>query len=470
MAKTPEYDLVIVGAGSGGLTAAEFAVQLGARVALVEQARIGGDCTWSGCVPSKALLKVAKVAHAIRTAGTYGLGVPAPAVDMPAVRAYLHATIATIAQTETADALRAKGIDVILAAGRFLDPQTLAAGDRRLTARAFLLCTGAHPVLPAIPGLSQVPHHTYLDIFENIRLPAHLVVLGAGPLGMELAQAYRRLGAAVTVIGPQVLPRDEPEAGATLTAALEREGVRFLAARATAVAGAGQAVLVTAGAQQVRGDMLLVATGRAPVVTGLDLERAGVAYTAAGITVDAHLRTSAKHIFAAGDCTGGYQYTHFAGWQAFQAMRNALLPGNSAGARPIVPWVTFTDPEVAHAGATEAAARRQWGAGVVVRRWALDHTDRAICDNDPAGFLKIVHKADGTLLGATLVGARAGEALAELVLALERGLKVSDLASPLHAYPTYSTAVQQLAAQAAVEGFAGSLAGQVLRRVAGLAE
>ena len=470
MASTPEYDLVIVGAGSGGLTAAEFGAQLGARVALVEQARLGGDCTWTGCVPSKALLKVAKVAHAIRTAGTYGLGVPAPTVAMAAVRAYVQGAVAAVYAAETPDHLRAQGIEVILAPGRFLDPHTLAAGDRRLTARAFLLCTGAYPILPAIPGLAQVPHQTYLDIFENTRLPDHLVVLGAGPLGLELAQAYRRLGAAVTVVAARVLPRDDSEAGATLAGVLAHEGVQFVRERATAVAADQGGLIVTAGAQQVRGDMLLVATGRAPVVHGLDLEKAGVAYTAAGITVDSYLRTSTKHIYAAGDCTGGYQFTHFAGWQAFQAMRNALLPGNSDGIRSVVPWVTFTDPEVAQVGWTEAAARRQFGDSVAVRRWALDRTDRAVCDNDAAGFLKIVHKKDGTLLGATIVAARAGETLAEFVLALQQGLKVGDLASPLHAYPTYSSAVQQLAAQVAVEGLVSSLAGKVLRRVAGLGE
>ncbi|MDQ6740388.1 MAG: FAD-dependent oxidoreductase [Actinomycetota bacterium] len=337
-----------------------------------------------------------------------------------------------------------------------------------LTAKAFLLCTGAQPAIPPIPGLTEVPFVTYLQLFENDRLPQRLLILGTGPLGLEMGQAYQRLGAQVVLVGERLLPKDEPEAGAALGQVLAREGLEFARGRATQVARDGATILVTVGDQLLRGDLLLLALGRVPVVGGLDLERAGVVHSPQGIAVDTHLRTNVKHIFAAGDCTGGYQFTHFAGWQAFQAVRNALLPGSSPGFSAIMPWVTFTDPEVAHVGCSEAAARRQFGDAVVATYWSMERTDRAICENDLDGFIKVVHKPDGTLLGATIVAGRAGEAITEFVLALHRGLKLSDLARPIHAYPTYSTPVQQLAAQVAVEHLRTSLPGQVIRRLSGL--
>ncbi|HMA36798.1 MAG TPA: FAD-dependent oxidoreductase [Chloroflexia bacterium] len=457
------FDLVIVGAGSAGLVAAGFAAQLGARVALVERARVGGDCTWTGCVPSKALIRVARVAHAVRTAAQYGIGTAPPAVDMAQVRAYVRQAIAEVYQYETPETLRAAGVEVILAPGRFLDAQTLQAGDRRLTAKVFLLCTGARPVLPPIAGLAGVPYLTYEQLFDNDRLPAHLLVAGGGPLGLEMAQAYARLGAQVTVVAERLLPREEPEVAAVLEPVLAGEGIHFARARAQAVHAEGAELVVQAGPTTVRGDLLLVATGRRPVVAGLDLEKAGVAYTAQGIGVDSHLQTSVKHIYAAGDCVGGAQYTHLAGWQAFQAVRNALLPGSSAGFSDAVPAVTFTDPEVARVGCTAAAARQTHGAGVVVSRWDLAHADRAVVENDRHGFYQVVHKKDGTVLGATIVAARAGEAITELTIALQRGLKVSDLAGAIHAYPTYATPVQQLAARVAVADTLGGLTGKLLR-------
>ena len=462
---TDTYDLIVIGAGSGGLTAAGFAAKLGARTALVERARVGGDCTWTGCVPSKALIRVARAAHEARTAAQFGIQTGPPTVDMAAVRAYVQGVVAQIAAQETPAVLRDAGLTVIEAEARFLDATTIQAGAARLTGKNFILCTGARPTVPPIQGLADVPYFTYETLFDNDRLPDHLLVVGGGPLGLEMAQAYLRLGARVTVVSPQILPKAEPEAQRVLRAVLTSEGMAFVAARATAVRRDGDTLVLTAGDGEVRGDMLLVATGRTPVVDGLDLARAGVAYTAQGITVDAHLRTTAKHIYAAGDCVGGPQYTHFAGWQAFQAARNALLPGSSAGFSDAVPAVTFTDPEVAQVGLLEAAARQAHGDNVVVTRRALDHVDRAICEHDQAGFLQLIHKPDGTLLGATIVAARAGETITELVVALQRGLKVGDLAGVMHAYPTYSTAVQLLAADFAVDQALHGLAGKLVRKL-----
>lgn len=474
MADHYDYDLIIIGAGSGGLVAARFASQLGAHVALIERNRIGGDCTWTGCVPSKSLIRVARAAHSVRASGRFGVRATQPEVDMRAVRDYLRSAIAQVYKQEDEETLRAEGIDVVHGAARFLDQHTISVGDHNITGKAFLLCTGAQPDIPDLPGLSDVPYVTSEQIFDNDRLPQHLIVVGGGPIGMELAQAYARLGAKVTVISGQILPEEEPEVAQLMEDILAREGVSCVKGEAQRFhkegSDASDVVVTVDGGQEVRGDMLLLATGRSPVVDGLDLEKAGVSYSHKGIEVNEHLQTSAKHIYAAGDCTGGYQFTHFAGWQAFQAVRNALLPGSSQGFSDVVPWVTFTDPEIAHVGKREAEARQQFGDSVQVISRNLDEVDRAICEDATNGLIKIIHKKDGTILGATIVAARAGEAITELAVAMQNNLKLSDLAATIHAYPTYSTPIQQMAADVTVANLLGSVAGKVIRGLSGLSD
>ena len=460
---TEHFDIVIIGAGSGGLTAAGFAAQLGARVALVEKHRIGGDCTWTGCVPSKALLKAAKVAHEVRQAGHYGIVAEPPRTDMAQVRAYVRSVIDKIYAHEAPDELRRSGIDVILAPGRFLDAQTLAAGERTLTARYFLICTGARPVQSNLAGLEDVPFLTYETIFDLDELPRRMIVVGGGPIGCEMAQAFQRLGTQVILVAERLLPKEEPEVSQTLRTVFEQEGMQFIPGRARAVSHQDGTIRVESAAGTAEGDTLFLATGRRPNIAGLDLDRAGVQADARGIPVDTSLRTNVKHIFAAGDVLGGHQFTHFAGWQAFLAVRNALLLGSTTGFTDIVPWVTFTDPEVAHVGMTEAQARARYGDNLKVNRWEMSRTDRAVCDADTDGFLKVVSRSDGTLLGATMVAPRAGEAITEFTLALNHRLKVTDVANAIHAYPTYSTAVQQLAAGVAVENFLTGTAGKVIQ-------
>jgi pyruvate/2-oxoglutarate dehydrogenase complex dihydrolipoamide dehydrogenase (E3) component len=457
------YDLAIIGAGSGGLTAAGFAARVGARVVLVEKARIGGDCTWTGCVPSKALLKAAKTAHAARTAGQYGIGVAAPVTDMAKVRQYVRRAIDRVYRFETPDELRKQGIDVILGAARFLDERTISAGEETIRAKTFLITTGAHPAVPAIDGLDQVPFLTYEQIFDNERLPAHLIVVGGGPIGCEMAQAYRRLGSEATLVAPGLLPKEEPEARKRIEDAFVREGIRLVRGRAnTSRRDNGQVVIGTAEGE-IRGDLLFIASGRKPNVSGLDLDKAGVVCSDRGISVDDQLRTNIKHIYAAGDVLGGHQFTHFAGWQAFQAVRNALLPGHRSGFPDEVPWVTFTDPEVAHAGLTEQQARAKFGERVKACLWEMSHTDRAICENDEDGFIKVVTQDDGTVLGATIVAGRAGETITEFILAIHHNWKVADLAGVIHPYPTYSTALQQVAADMAIENLLAGTSGRIVR-------
>lgn len=458
------YDLIIIGAGSGGLTAAGFAAQLGAKVALVEKNRIGGDCTWTGCVPSKALLKAAKIAHEARVAAHYGIITEPPRTEMAKVREYVRGAIQEVYQFETPEELKDQGIDVVMAEARFHDAATIQAGDRVLTSKYFLLCTGAHPFIPPLEGLSKTPYITYEQIFDNDTLPRSMIVIGAGPIGMEMAQAYQRLGANVTVVGERLLPKEESEVQEVMSRIFEREGLKFAWGRATSARQEGREIIITTDrGSEARGAMLLVAAGRRPTVKGLQLEKVGVSYSNKGIEVDDQLRTNIRNIYAAGDVVGGYQFTHFAGWQAFQAVRNALLPGSSSGFTEIVPWVTFTDPEVAHVGMTEPQARAKFGDNIKVSRWEMKKTDRAVCENDSDGFIKVTSKKDGTLLGATIVAGRAGEAITEFIVALKNNLKVADLAGAIHAYPTYSTAVQQLAADVAIDNLLSGTAGRVIR-------
>lgn len=456
-----EYDFAVIGAGAAGLIAADFAVKLGARVAMLEKDRIGGDCTWTGCVPSKALLKVAKVAHHVRSSAQYGIVTQPPRVDMPQVREYLRAAIDHIYAGTTPDALRAKGMDVMLGAVQFLDPHTLQCGEQCLRARKILIATGAAPVIPDIPGLDQVPFSTYLDFFDRDRLPESLILIGGGPIGAEIAQAYQRLGVQVTVFAERLLPKEEPEASTTIQRVLEREGVQVVPARALSVEKTGELIRVRTQDRSVNAEALLVAVGRAPKLEGLNLVAAGIGYASSGLIVNDKLRTSAPNVYGAGDVLGGEQFSHLAGWQGFQAARNALLPGSNSGSSTVVPHVTFTDPEVAQVGLLESEARDQYSNEVRTGTWPLSRVDRAVCDNDRDGFIKFVTTKDGLLLGATIVAESAGESIIEIVYALQKKMKVSDMATPIHPYPTYTSGIQMLATEMAIEhamtGFSGTL-------------
>ena len=464
---TEEYEIAVLGAGSGGLTAAGFAARIGARVVLIEKDRIGGDCTWNGCVPSKALLKAAKVAYEIRTAANYGIRAGSPDVDMAQVREYIRGCIRQVAQTETPEYLQTQGIETVSGTARFLDPHTIAAGDRTIRAKHILITTGAKPAPPNIRGIETVSYLTYEQVFEVDRLPQSLIIAGGGPIGVEIAQAWQRLGCQVTIVARQLLPREEPSARQVIQNVLTSEGVRVVTGRVLSVKQDGNEIVAETGETSVRGESILLASGRRPNVALLDLNRAGITWSEKGIPVDAQLRTNVKHIYAAGDVLGGHQFTHYAGWQAFQAVRNALLPGHSAGFPEVLPWVTFTDPEVARVGMTAEEAQAKFGGHSAVRRWELSHTDRAICDHDTAGFIEVVTGEGGKVLGATIVAARAGEVIMELALAMRHDWKLTELASAIHPYPTYATAVQQMAAEAAVDDLVTGTAGKLLLKVSG---
>lgn len=460
------YDLVVTGGGSAGLTASRFAVQLGARVALVEKHRIGGDCTWTGCVPSKTLLKTARVAHQMRTADRYGLSPVSPEVSLGSVMSHVRDVIADIYEEESPEALRAEGVEVFLGEASFLDAHTLAVGDTRLEARHVLIATGARPFVPPVPGLDGVDYLTYESIWDMEVLPGHLVVVGGGPIGCEMAQAFRRLGARVTVVEAldRLLAKDEPEASQLLARKFADEGIDLrLNAPMERAWQDSEGIHLVAGGEALDCDALLVAVGRRPNVDGLRLENAEVEYGPQGVKVNDSLRTNQGHIYAAGDCTGGYQFTHYAGWQAFMAVRNALLPGASRGVVDRVPWATFTDPEVAHAGLTEAEARERYGDAIMTCDWPMERVDRAHTEGEADGFIKLVHRKNGTVLGATVVASQGGEMVHEWIVAMENGLKLSDLTNAIHVYPTYSMANMQVATHIRVEQVLSGALGRILR-------
>jgi pyruvate/2-oxoglutarate dehydrogenase complex dihydrolipoamide dehydrogenase (E3) component len=457
------YDLVIVGAGSAGLTAAQFAATMGQRVALVDRERLGGDCLWTGCVPSKALLAAARAAHGMRHADTFGLQAVEPDVDLAAVWRRIRAVQDEIARTDDApERLRAEGIAVRFGTARLLaGDRVQVEGHGVLTTKRILLTTGSRPATPSIPGLAEAAPLSTETLWDLPQPPASLVVVGGGPIAMELAQALTRLGVTVTVLEqePTVLARDEPSLVAPLVARLRAEGVVLhTGAQVTSVQVAGPAdpvaERVTVHAQvdgrplAVRAAAVLVATGRTPNVEGLGLEAVGVDMDERGIVVDDGYRTSVGTIWAAGDVAGRHLFTHAAAFEASRAVRNMLFPGTDTGAFT-VPWCTFTEPELAHAGLTDAQARAEHGDRAVrVWRHELRASDRARADGATDGAVLLV-TAKGRLVGGHVLAPAAGEVVHELALAIHQGLRLADLASVVHVYPTIALAIQQLAAQAA---------------------
>jgi len=337
-------------------------------------------------------------------------------------------------------------------------------GAERIRAKRFLVNTGTEPRIPAVRGLAEVAYCTYQQIFENDRLPPHLLIIGGGPIGCEIAQAYRRLGARVTIIAERLLPREEPEVCDLLGRVFAEEGVERVVARAESASTEDDCISVKTSAGNATGDLLLVATGRAPVVRDLGLETAGVRYSGHGIEVNKHLQTTAAHIYAAGDVIGGAQFSHLAGWQGFQAVRNALLPGNNIGSSEAMPRITFTAPEIAQVGLTEATARERFSANdLLIRSFDIAKVDRAVNEDDRHGLIKIIARRNSVILGVSMMGERAGEAITEIGVAMHNRLKLSELSATIHPYPTYSTGIQLLATKMAVELAFSGASGKFIR-------
>jgi len=433
-------DICVIGAGTAGLVTAAGASQLGARTVLIEADRMGGDCLNTGCVPSKALLAAAHAATAYRRAAAFGLTQAPPLVDFAKVMAHVQGVIAAIAPNDSQARFEGLEVRVLRSRARFTGPREVATGDLRIRARRFVIATGSAPAVPAVPGLAGLPYLTNETIFDLESLPEHLLVMGGGPVGCELAQAFRRLGAQVSLVEmASLLPKDDPELVALLRRALLKDGVelyeghKVLAAEA---AGAGIALTVEAGAGQRRleGSHLLVAAGRQPRVVDLGLEAAGIAHSPKGIEVDGRLRTTNRRVFAIGDVVGGPQFTHLAAYHAGIVIRNALFRLPSKADLSALPWVTYTDPEVAHVGLGEAAARAQ--GPVRLLRWPLAENDRAQAEHLEHGAIKLVVTPGGRILGADIVAPGAGEMIHLWTLAVKERLKLGAVAGMIAPYPT----------------------------------
>ncbi|MCC5966694.1 MAG: FAD-dependent oxidoreductase [Natronohydrobacter sp.] len=423
-------DICVIGGGSGGLSVAAGAVQMGARVVLVEGHKMGGDCLNYGCVPSKALLAQAKKAH-LRG------GEPTPE-DFKAAMAHVKATIAAIEPHDSVERFEGLGVQVIQGFARFISPTEVEVAGKTITARRFVIATGSHALVPPIPGLADVPYMTNETLFEQSERPGQLLIIGAGPIGLEMAQAHRRLGSRVTVIeGAKALGREEPDAAAVVLATLRREGVEIIEdAQVERVGGRPGALEVQVkGGTIFTGTHLLVAVGRVPNLEKLDLVKAGVNCDRAGVKVDAGLRSTNKRIYAIGDVAGQGQFTHLAGYHAGVVIR-AILFGLPAKARhDHIPHVTYTDPELAQIGLSESEARKKFGAGVSVHRVGYDQIDRAQAEGCTEGFLQLI-AARGRPVGVTVVGVQAGEVIAPFALAMANNLKLSAIAGTVLPYPT----------------------------------
>lgn len=469
MAEQLSPDLCVIGAGAGGLALAAGASQLGAEVVLVERGRMGGECLNSGCVPSKALLAAAKRAQAMRDAGKFGITAVEPKIDHAAVMAHVREVIASIAPNDSAERFAGMGVRTILAEGRFQDKQTLIAGATEIRARKFIIATGSSPAIPAIPGLETVPYFTNETIFDVDYLIPDLLIIGGGPVGLELAQAFRRLGSEVTVIEAlSPLGFDDEEIRGPLLRRLTNEGVRILDhARMERVEMVGSHIRVvfTKNNQSYSfdGSHLLLAAGRKPNIDKLNLEAAGVRYDRGGIVVNSKLRTSNRRIYAIGDVTGGPQFTHVAKHHAASVIKSLLFKMGEPVDHSNIPWVTFTEPELAHVGLTEDGARKKYGSKINVLRWPYLENDRARAERLTDGYLKVITSRTGKILGASMVGEQAGELIQMWSLAMQKELSIKMMATYISPYPTLSEINQR----AAIAFFLPKLTNPLVKRVVG---
>ncbi|WP_017297764.1 dihydrolipoyl dehydrogenase family protein [Nodosilinea nodulosa] len=454
---TVDYDLVIIGGGSAGLVAASAGAQLQAKVALVEKEdRLGGDCLHYGCVPSKSLIHASRVAHEVARGPEFGLHTRLEKIDFQAALGHVHRVIDTIQVHDSTERFESLGVEVIYGQGEFIDSQTFKVNGRVLKARSYIIATGSRPDRIPIEGLEAAGYITNLTVFSLNYQPKSLAVIGSGPIGCELGQAFARLGTEVTIIGSSdhILPREEPEAAAVVQAQMEKDGVRILndtRAQRVEVIDGKKHVHTPSGTIVV--DDILLAAGRVPNVEALNLEAAGVAVGKEGITVNEKLQTTNSHIYAAGDVIGGYQFTHVAGYEGAVAMQNALIFPTKSADYSVIPWATFTDPELARVGLTEAQARKRYD-DIYILKQEFAGVDRALAEAAGQGFAKIITRSSGEILGAHLVGPHAGELIHEIVLAMSNNLKVDALKNMIHIYPTLAEVNSKAALQLTKQKYA----------------
>ncbi len=454
MAHKTDYDLCIIGGGAAGLVAAAGAATLGAKVVLVEKKALGGDCLRYGCIPSKTLIHSAKVADTIRNAGRFGIGGQSPSVDLSAVMQRVQSVIEHIEPNDSPERFAALGVEVIFGAGRFTAPDVFAVNDRLLYAKKFVIATGTRPAIPPLTGLEHTPYLTNETLFSVQEEIRHLLVLGAGPIGCEMAQSLARLGSRVTLfdLAPRLLPREDEDMSAVVGAQFKQESIDLhLGIQVIKVErnNGEQQVLLEhpkQGQYWLSGSHLLIAAGRKANLDSLGLEQTGVELNDGRLKLDARLRTSNKNIYACGDVAGPYLFTHMAEHQAGVVLRNALFHWPSKVQTRNIPWCTYTDPELARVGLSESEALQQ-GIAHRVYRFPFADIDRAVTEGETGGMAKIITTPRGKLLGACIVGPHAGELIAEYVLAISKGMKAGDLSNTIHIYPTLAQINRRVADQ-----------------------
>ncbi|MCU0832268.1 MAG: FAD-dependent oxidoreductase, partial [Rhizobiaceae bacterium] len=435
-------DICVIGAGSGGLSVAAGAAAFGVSVVLIEKGKMGGDCLNYGCVPSKAIIAAGKAAQSFRTSAKFGIAPVEPEVDFKAVNAHIRHVIGEIAPNDSEERFTALGVRVIRAAARFVDKRTVEAGGFTIKARRFVIATGSSAFVPPIPGLDQVPYLTNETLFDLVKRPAHLIIIGGGPIGLEMAQAHRRLGSDVTVIeGAKALGKDDPELAGIVLEKMRGEGIRIIeGAKVSSVEKRAKGIIrinaeTADGAVAVDGSHLLVAAGRKANVDGLGLEAAGVKHDRRGVSVDKGLRASNRRVYAIGDVAGGLQFTHVAGYHAGLVIRSALFRLPVRNETRHIPWATYTDPELANVGMTETQAREA-NLSFQILRWPYAENDRAQAEGKTTGLIKVIVDTKGRILGAGIAGAGAGEMINIWALAVAKSMRVHDIAAYVPPYPT----------------------------------
>jgi len=468
MAETLKPDICVIGGGSGGLSVAAAVAAFGVPVVLIERHKMGGDCLNTGCVPSKALLAAGKRAETMRAAAPFGVTAQAVDVDFAKVHDHVERVIGAIAPTDSTERFAGLGVRVIKGQAKFKDRRTVVVGDDyEIRARRFVIASGSAPALPPIPGLDEGPYLSNETVFSLTERPDSIIIIGAGPIGLEMAQAFRRLGSAVTVLEAAVpLAKDDPECAAIVLDQLDREGVVIHSGvNVTRIKHASGSVRVTFagsdGEETIEGRYLLVATGRKPTTDGLELEAAGIKYDLAGIRVNRKLKTSNRRVYAIGDVAAGQlQFTHAANYHAGLVIRNALFRLPVKVNNDVVPWVTFTEPELAQTGLTETQARTR-KLKFRILRWPYHDNDRAQAERETHGHIKVITTRKGKILGATIVGAQAGELIAMWTLAIAQGLNIRVLTGIVLPYPTLS----EIGKRAAIDYFTQSLTSPWVRRI-----
>ncbi len=445
-----DYDIVIIGGGSGGLVVASAAAQLNAKVALVEKDRLGGDCLWFGCVPSKSLLHASRVAHTVKTSDRFGVYTTPPDIQFSEAMGHVQQVISTIQPHDSPERFESLGVEVIFGEGQFKDQKTFTVNGRELSARAFVISTGSRPKVPPVEGIVEAGFITNEQVFSLKERPESLAVIGAGPIGCELGQALHRLGTQVTMISSRdhIMPKEDPEAALVVEEQMQADGVQILNnTRAQKVEVIDGKKHLWVGEKEIIVDEILLASGRIPNVDSLNLEAAGVEYNEKGVIVNQKLQTSNKRIYGCGDVIGGYQFTHVAGYEAAVVVQNALFFPSAKADYRVIPWATFTEPELAHVGLTEAQARKRYGDNIEVLKQEFSEVDRAQAEGATAGFAKFITTPKGQILGAHIVGASAGELIHEVILAMKNQLPISALTGIIHIYPTLSEVNSKAALQ-----------------------